>query len=416
MQPQINKPTLIDRVALGILGLIIINPYRSLFHVDVGNAMVSVEEFSIIALISVAVTGTLMKRSAPRLPVAAALMLLVAVSIAGIQLSRMIYGSTGAEVNHGRFFLPLLAAIVVCCCSWRLSAEVVARCIVLFTAASAAIAVCVHLFARDSLAILVGEIDAVEIAQHSGRMLWHRADVAVLALALQSAIPWKSGIRWIAMAIILVGVICTQNRSMVAACSAVLATTWCLSDRGYRAALSRTMILVLAVAIALFASASEHELDVVLHRFFVSDSSSEFDRSFVRGRLPYYEQYVDKLGASPILGHGLGTALAQLPDGQAIYGADISLIGIAIPFGLLGVVLLWLLGAVCWSRATSAKFGIRLSQAVHLAILVGVVLALNVDVWIRNCFVVALAFVVACESANGAGAVGGDKPKQAATR
>ena len=132
-------------------------------------------------------------------------------------------------------------------------------------------------------------------------------------------------------------------------------------------------------------------------RFAINIGVSEVVDSAITGnRDMLYAQYSDRLINNLPLGQGLGKPYAVIPDRGVAYTVDNSYLSFMLPFGLIGLLVFFvflfqirkLMGPRCASQHLE-----RFRKFMLLIIAITLIIALNVDLFSRNNFVIFITLI-----------------------
>jgi hypothetical protein len=379
-------PRTLDLMAAGLVGLLLSLPYAT-WRFAPGVLVIDLLE---VLLIFVALAIQLTK-PVPRVALAAwvflGLLFLVHIALATVQLPLR------DALLQGRWFLPLIAGSVLMAARLRVCRHNAVCLIAITTSFSAIIATLAHYLGPDVVVALAGDIPQTEVVESTARMYWFSA-TAALCVPVVLCTRANPTFAWTTVVICGVGVALTMSRTLIASYVVVFVAGVLLS-RSLKALALTASVLLGAVAGMYFifehGPLSERALNTAMTRF--TPSEDEADRAFFVGRVPLYEQYQERLSETGGFGQGLGRPVATI-NGTDGFTTDISLLSMWIPFGLPGVVALILVLASTF-QLTLRESNVALRSHLLVLLLVGCAASLNYDLWTRNNFVVAVAFIAA---------------------
>jgi hypothetical protein len=367
-------------------------------QISLGGALIAPEEIGELLIITIAVALSLQRSVA--LKHVSEVTLVGALAL--VALTQLVSGQlqiSSEAIFQARSFLPFATATAVLFAPLRLERATVVRAVFVSAALSALLALTIHLNFRDQLPRFAGDNHQTQIAMDSGRMYWNRGLAAILApLALCVAGRKLMAVYVIGMLILLVASVLTQGRTALFAFFVSAAICIAISSASRIHAIVTLVVLSIAASIGAKAIMREADLQLLVQRLGLDGAESEIERAITHGRMPAYEQYLDGVWASPICGSGLGVPLSVTPSGEQIFTSDVSIIHVLIPFGLFGAAALCCFVWACWRRSRPRGLLDPCSRATGWLILVSVGISLNHDPFLRNMFVVALAFVVASQA------------------
>jgi hypothetical protein len=379
-------PRTLDLMAAGLVGLLLSLPYAT-WRFAPGVLVIDLLE---VLLIFVALAIQLTK-PVPRVALAAwvflGLLFLVHIALATVQLPLR------DALLQGRWFLPLIAGSVLMAARLRVCRHNAVCLIAITTSFSAIIATLAHYLGPDVVVALAGDIPQTEVVESTARMYWFSA-TAALCVPVVLCTRANPTFAWTTVVICGVGVALTMSRTLIAAYVVVFVAGVLLS-RSLKALALTASVLLGAVAGMYFVfergPLSEKALNTAVTRF--TPSEEEADRALFVGRVPLYEQYQERLSETGGFGQGLGRPVATI-NGTDGFTTDISLLSMWIPFGLPGVVALILVLASTF-QLTLRESNVALRSHLLVLLLVGCAASVNYDLWTRNNFVVAVAFIAA---------------------
>jgi hypothetical protein len=315
------------------------------------------------------------------------LLFLVHIALATVQLPLR------DAMLQSRWFLPLIAGSVLMAARLRVSRHDAVCLVALTTSFSAILATATHWVGQDAVVKLAGDIPETEVVESTARMYWFSA-TAALCVPVVLSTRANPMFAWTTVVICGVGVTLTMSRTLIAAYVVVFVAGVLLS-RSLKALALTAAVLLGSVAAMYFVSEhgplSGKALNTAMTRF--TPSEEEADRALFVGRVALYEQYQERLSETGGFGQGLGRPVATI-NGKDGFTTDISLLSMWIPFGLPGVVALILVLASTF-QLTLRESNVALRSHLLVLLLVGCAASLNYDLWTRNNFVVAVAFIAA---------------------
>jgi len=386
IQTKGNQPRILDLIASALLGLILIVPYANL-RLAPGLLLLDVLDL-LLVFIALAIQFT---RAVPGLALTAwiflGLLFVAHIAVAGSS------HHLREALSQGRMYAPLIAGSVLMAARLRVSRPDAICLLALTTSFSAIFATATHWLGPDAVVQLAGNIPQTEVVRNEGRMYWFSA-TAALCVPLVLSTRANPMFAWTTVVTCGVGVALTMSRTLIVAYVVVFVAGVLLS-RSFKALALTTAVLLGCVTAMYFAlergALSEKVLDTARTRF--TSSEKEVDRALFGGRVPLYEQYQERLLESGGFGQGLGPPMATL-EGKDIFSTDVSLLSMWIPFGLPGVVALILVLASTF-QLTLQETNVALRSHFLVLLLVGCAASLNYDLWTRNSFVIAVAFIAA---------------------
>ena len=385
-----NRPQALDIATAMLLCAILVPPYYANWRFGQGLFLVDVLEL-LLMFLALAICFSRKPRAAP----------MIISSLFGILFLVHLGWAIASEnllpaLSHARWFLPLVVANAVLMAKLRLSRRTAAFIIATAVSLSSLIAISVHLLGSDVVTLLAGDITQTEVVRDEGRMYWYTSS-ASLCVPLILSVTGKRLVAWTAVVVTAVGVILTMNRSMMLSYLLILVAVMVVSKRS---GLMRDAIFVAIATIGiLFATWAAGLLpERALHTFQTRFSATpeELDRALLGTRVDLYQQYQQRIATSGILGQGLGhpAAEAHSAERQAPFTTDISLLTIWIPLGIPGLICL-LAFVVTLFRLLRTESCEPLRTQCSILLMVAGIASLNVDLWTRNVFVIAAAFLAA---------------------
>ncbi len=386
IQAKRNQPRILDLLAGALLGLLLIVPYANI-RLAPGLLLLDVLEL-LLVFIALAIQLT---RAAPALALTAWIFLgLLFVAHVAVNFSS---SHLRDGLSHGRIFAPLIAGSVLMAARLRVSRHDAICLVALTTSFSGIIATLAHYLGPDVVVTLAGDIPQTESVRNEGRMYWFSA-TAALCVPLVMSTRANPMFAWTTAITCGVGVALTMSRTLIAAYVVVLVAGVLLS-RSLKVLALTAAVFLGSVAVIYFVfehgPLSGKALNTAVTRF--TPSEEEADRALFVGRVPLYEQYQERLSDTGGFGQGLGRPTATI-NGTDGFTTDISLLSMWIPFGVPGVVALILVLASTF-QLMFRETNVALRSHSLVLLVVGCAASLNYDLWTRNSFVVAVAFIAA---------------------
>lgn len=324
---------------------------------------------------------------------------LAALLLGACALGYVVGGDSEAVALHAFSFAPLAIAFLLLELDVGVSFD---RALVVLTTSAAVGAVAanvIHWFRPEMLGLLLKEEDDISGVISLGRVGW-AGYVAALPLVAQLGFldllgPRQRLLVLAATPLVLVGALLTFNRTLLVTLVVLLGYLLVLRRRAL--GLKAWTLIALGVGAAFefgrrWAEVNPQLVHLATYRillFFSGDSNIGGD---VSTRQVLYGEYAERLAHSFFLGQGLGVPVSTYL-GNALW-ADVSLVSVAVPFGVCGVLLFLAFVLRLRRRIVRRIDDPRVRRLFALVLLLALAISLNDDIWTHKNFVVYFVFLV----------------------
>ncbi len=322
-------------------------------------------------------------------------------------------GSLFYIVKQLRYFMPFIVAVVVLAVRpKRLYLKETLYYLSIAAMLSALASLVLHFFFQETLIRIIQRSSDPAAGNHlallirSGRSPWGNASlvyIAVIALGfLQEYTPRRQLVVKLAVGFTVLAAMATLSRTTLLG----LAMIAFLAPLVYYTKKSQKLTYYFRIGFVVFfmivgilglSLINERFGKSLALRFAVNVGVSEVVDSAITGnRDILYEQYMERLVNGLPFGQGLGKPYAVLPDRGAFYTVDNSYLSFMLPFGVIGLIILLgflyqilkLLGPKSdnWPLERFRKFML-------LVVGVTMIIALNMDLFSRNNYVIFITFI-----------------------
>lgn len=391
-----RRPTFLDNLVVFLLVFLAAVPFGKVLYLHLGFAIVSLEEILLLAVfflfMAIVAARGLILIYAPYVA------FVLVVFFCYLAFSLMTVDTPQSQVGaQFRNYLPFIVACAALVTRLHIDKDMFLRSLTVAVAISALLAILVHLFFQEFIlnALSVNEEMAMIIAE-GGRMYWGSATLAFFALASLFLLDKGRAMLVISVIVILVGVLFTQSRTVLA--GVLLFLLLCqlfVSGINPSRVIGAVVLSIVSVGIFMW-FASPQMVGLLLRRLFLGgNAQAELARSLTQGRLPLYEQYAYIFADTFPVGQGLGRPLGfNYYLERPVFTSDISLVSFSLPFGILGLAMLCLFILIC--RKSFSYFErihpkTRNAKVFGIMLIVAFMVSLNLDLFSQNAFVVYLA-------------------------
>lgn len=322
-------------------------------------------------------------------------------------------GSLFYIIRQLRYFMPFFVAVILLAVApKRIYLKETLFYLSIAAMISAVASLLLHFFFQETLIRIIQRSSDPAAGNHlallirSGRSPWGNASlvyVTVIALGfINEYTPRKRLVIKLAVAATVLAALATLSRTTLLGLSmiAFLAPLVYYQKKAQKLTYYFRMgfvVFFMIVGIVGLSLINERFGKSLALRFAVNVGVSEVVDSAITGnRDILYEQYTERLVSGLPFGQGLGKPYAVLPDRGAFYTVDNSYLSFMLPFGLIGLVILGgflfqifkLLGPKSddWPLERFRKF-------MMLVLGVTMIIALNMDLFSRNNYVIFITLI-----------------------
>lgn len=411
----INLLPLVEKLILFSACFLAVLPMQQLFMVPfIGGALNTFETAYVMLLFCLfllSLSYFSLQRSKP--------FVLILLTIFGYSAFQLMVNSNSLFyiIKQLRYFFPFLAATVLLAVAPKkiyLKQTLYYLCIAAM--ASALISLVMHFFFQEAMIRLIlrgsdsAAGDHLALLIRSGRSPWGNATlvyITVIALGYINEFPHRQQlVIKLAVFATVLGALATLSRTtmigllLIAMLAPLVYYRKTAPKLTYYFRMGFVLLFMLAGVLALSLANPRFGKSLAL-RFAINVGVSEVVDSAITGnRDMLYDQYMERLVNGLPLGQGIGKPYAVIPERGAFYTVDNSYLSFMLPFGLVGMLILFgflyqlkkLLGPQSPDPALE-----RFRKFMLLVVSVTMLIALNMDIFSRNNYVlfitlIALAF------------------------
>lgn len=385
-----------DSWIMWLVFFLAILPFGNILHLNAGPLIIDVYEIIYILLAIILIIKIILEC---KLKYPLSLFFFMSITLVYIFYSVIAFDvSILDSLRQIRFYFPFIIANLLLASRISVLYEKYSKLIIIAATVSSLSALLIHYFLPGFIEYSFKSSEQItSIILSHGRLYWTNSSLVFFVLFFLFAESKKVKRIYLLLifSISLFTVINTVSRTTILGLMLYF-SIWLLlskkiSEKKRRFAVFIFILIIVATIIFVFTKIDERLTSLIKLRIFGNgDVSNIYQTDFLLSRVYMYKQYIESILNYFPIGQGLGRPFSIRGTGELIYISDISLISFAIPFGIVGALII-------------IGFIIRLFRIIHRLVLtvdmesvkylnvmliIFILMSFNIDWFTRNNFII----------------------------